>query len=107
MMDRMRTTMSEFLRGPHAPWLTHGCLAGITLTYFGMLLFLPIWIAFIPAAILAHRIATLLHEYRLGFRWTNRRLYCRRSARYDLEDDRRHSVYDVGARLFACCDRTS
>ena len=55
--------MSEFLHGPFAPWLTHGCLIVLTLVYYGLVLFVPFWIAFIPLVILTHRIGTLLHEY--------------------------------------------
>jgi len=54
---------SEFLHGPFAPWLTHGCLIVLTLVYYGLVLFVPFWIAFIPLVILTHRIGTLLHEY--------------------------------------------
>ena len=55
--------VSEFLHGPLAPWLTHGCLIVLTLVYYGLVLFVPFWIAFIPLVILTHRIGTLLHEY--------------------------------------------
>jgi len=55
--------VSEFLHGPFAPWLTHGCLIVLTLVYYGLVLFVPFWIAFIPLVILTHRIGTLLHEY--------------------------------------------
>lgn len=58
--------VSDFLRGRHAPWLTHGCLVAITLAFFGLLLLVPFWIAFVPAIILSHRIGTLLHEYMHG-----------------------------------------
>ena len=62
---RARTNgrVSEFLHGPFAPWLTHGCLIVLTLVYYGLVLFVPFWIAFIPLVILTHRIGTLLHEY--------------------------------------------
>ena len=63
---RTRSWLSDFLRGPYAPWLTHGSLAIITLAYFALLLLVPFWIAFVPAVILSHRIGTLLHEYMHG-----------------------------------------
>src|SRR5512132_2523966 len=55
--------LSDFLHGPFAPWLTHGCLVVFTLVYYGLVLMVPFWIAFVPLVILTHRIGTLLHEY--------------------------------------------
>jgi hypothetical protein len=53
----------RFLESRYAPVLTHGSLAALTAAVFVMLLRLPFWIAFLPCAILEHRIGVLLHEY--------------------------------------------
>jgi fatty acid desaturase len=60
---RTESRVSDFLRGPYAPWLTHGCLVCFTGAYFALILLVPFWIAFLPAVVLTHRIGTLLHEY--------------------------------------------
>lgn len=67
----------RFLHGPHAPLLTHGSLAIVTTAVFVLLLRLPFWLAFIPCAILEHRVGVLLHEYIHGipfrkYRWNLR-----------------------------------
>jgi fatty acid desaturase len=64
--EKNRTPLNDFLHGPRASWLTHGCLVAITTAYFALLLLLPFWLAFVPAVILAHRMGTLLHEYMHG-----------------------------------------
>ena len=43
--------------------LTHGSLVLLTLTEFFLLLRAPFWLAFIPCALIHHRIGVLLHEY--------------------------------------------
>lgn len=53
----------RFLQGPHAPLLTHGSLLLLALALFALLLGLPFWLAFVPCAIIQHRIGVLLHEY--------------------------------------------
>jgi len=53
----------RFLRGPHASWLTHASLAVLTGLEFALLLRLPFRIAFVPCALIHHRIGVLLHEY--------------------------------------------
>jgi fatty acid desaturase len=53
----------QFLHGRHASLLTHGSLICLTLAEFGLLLRLPFWIAFLPCALMHHRIGVLLHEY--------------------------------------------
>ena len=53
----------SFLRSRFAPLLTHASLLLFTASLFAMLLRLPFWIAFVPCAIVQHRIGVLLHEY--------------------------------------------
>ena len=53
----------RFLRSRYAPLLTHGSLVLLTATVFALLLRLPFWLAFLPGAIIHHRIGVLLHEY--------------------------------------------
>jgi fatty acid desaturase len=53
----------RFLHSRYAPLLTHGSLVVMTIALFTLLLRLPFWLAFLPAAILEHRIGVLLHEY--------------------------------------------
>jgi fatty acid desaturase len=43
--------------------LTHGCLVVLTAALFVLLINVPLWIAFLPCAIIQHRIGVLLHEY--------------------------------------------
>ena len=52
-----------FLRSRYAPLLTHGSLVLLTASLFLLLYRLPVWVAFLPAAIIQHRIGVLLHEY--------------------------------------------
>jgi fatty acid desaturase len=47
----------------YAPLLTHGSLVVLTVLLFVLLLRAPLWVAFVPCAILQHRIGVLLHEY--------------------------------------------
>jgi fatty acid desaturase len=49
--------------GRRAPLLTHASLVVLTMAFFGLLLWLPFWVAFVPCAIIEHRIGVLLHEY--------------------------------------------
>ena len=60
---RARNVWQTFLHSRYAPWLTHGSLITLTLSLFALLLWLPLWIAFVPCAIIQHRIGVLLHEY--------------------------------------------
>jgi fatty acid desaturase len=53
----------QLLRSRSASLLTHGCLVVLTAVEFVLLLRLPFWIAFIPCALIHHRIGVLLHEY--------------------------------------------
>ncbi|MGH9173997.1 MAG: fatty acid desaturase, partial [Vicinamibacterales bacterium] len=53
----------RFLRSRNASLLTHGCLALLTAAEFILLLRLPFWLAFVPCALIHHRIGVLLHEY--------------------------------------------
>lgn len=53
----------RFLHGRSAPLLTHGSLALLTAAEFVLLLQVPFWLAFIPCALIHHRIGVLLHEY--------------------------------------------
>jgi len=53
----------RLLTSRHAPLLTHAALVGLTAALFALLLRLPLWIAFVPCALIEHRIGVLLHEY--------------------------------------------
>jgi fatty acid desaturase len=53
----------RFLRSRSASWLTHGGLALLTAVEILLLLRLPFWLAFVPCALIHHRIGVLLHEY--------------------------------------------
>jgi fatty acid desaturase len=57
------TIWRRFLHGPYAPLLTHGSLAALTVLLVATLLRLPFWLAFVPCAIIQHRVGVLLHEY--------------------------------------------
>ncbi|MBI3876030.1 MAG: fatty acid desaturase [Verrucomicrobia bacterium] len=59
----MHHAWQNFLRSHWSPWLTHGSVILMTAAYFGLLLSVPFWLAFIPGALLAHRIGVMLHEY--------------------------------------------
>lgn len=66
----MTTATDRLLRRVGRPWMTHASLVVVTLTYYGVLATLPLWLAFVPCVYLGHRIGILLHEYfhGLGFR---------------------------------------
>ena len=53
----------RLLTSRHAPLLTHAALIALTAALFALLQRLPLWIAFVPCAIIQHRIGVLLHEY--------------------------------------------
>jgi len=53
----------RLLTSRHAPLLTHAALVALTVALFALLLRLPLWIAFLPCALIEHRIGVLLHEY--------------------------------------------
>jgi fatty acid desaturase len=53
----------RFLRSRSAALLTHGSLGVLTVVEFVLLLRLNFWIAFLPCALIHHRIGVLLHEY--------------------------------------------
>ncbi|HEY4642374.1 MAG TPA: fatty acid desaturase [Thermoanaerobaculia bacterium] len=53
----------DFLRSRHAVWLTHGSALVMTCALFALILFVPFRYAFIPAALIAHRIGVMMHEY--------------------------------------------
>ena len=55
--------LRRFLRGRHAPLITHGTLLAVTGLFYGLLSRLPFWIAFVPCVFLAHRVGILVHEY--------------------------------------------
>jgi fatty acid desaturase len=57
------TRWRRFLHGRHAPALTHGSLILLTVALFVLLIRLPFWMAFLPCAIIQHRMGILLHEY--------------------------------------------
>jgi fatty acid desaturase len=58
-----RAACARFLHSRSASVLTHGSLALLTIAFFIMLVRLPFWVAFLPCAIVQHRIGVLLHEY--------------------------------------------
>jgi fatty acid desaturase len=57
------TTWQRFLHSRGAAFITHGCLAAMTVAMFALLLTTPFWIALVPCALLHHRIGILVHEY--------------------------------------------
>ena len=61
------------LTSRYAPLLTHGALVALTIALFALLLRLPVWLAFLPCAIIEHRIGVLLHEYIHGIPFTKYR----------------------------------
>jgi fatty acid desaturase len=63
----------RFLTSRYAPLLTHGSLMVLTVAMFALLIRLPIWLAFVPCAIIHHRIGVLLHEYIHGIPFTRYR----------------------------------
>lgn len=61
------------LTSRYAPLLTHVSLIVLTLSMFALLLRVPFWLAFVPCAIIQHRIGVLLHEYIHGIPFTRYR----------------------------------
>jgi fatty acid desaturase len=61
--ERLARAWARLVVSRPAPLLTHGGLLLLTATFFALLLRLPFWIAFVPCAIVQHRIGVLLHEY--------------------------------------------
>src|SRR5262245_30904193 len=57
------TTWRRFLHSPGAAFITHGCLAAMTVAMLALMLTTPLWIALVPCALLHHRIGILVHEY--------------------------------------------
>ena len=62
-MGPWTTRWQRFLRSRSAPLLTHGSLVLLTVAEFTLLLRFPFWFAFLPCAVIHHRIGVLLHEY--------------------------------------------
>jgi fatty acid desaturase len=60
---RPRSLARRIAESRHAAWLTHVSLAVLTALLFALLLRVRFWIAFVPCAIVQHRIGVLLHEY--------------------------------------------
>jgi fatty acid desaturase len=63
----------RLLTSRHAPLLTHAALIALTVALFALLLRLPLWVAFVPCALIEHRIGVLLHEYIHGIPFTKYR----------------------------------
>lgn len=57
------TLWQRALASRRSAWITHGCLVAMTLAMFALLLWTPLAIAFLPCALLHHRIGILVHEY--------------------------------------------
>jgi len=53
----------RLLTSRYAPFITHAALTALTAALFVLLMRLPLWIAFVPCALIEHRIGVLLHEY--------------------------------------------
>jgi fatty acid desaturase len=68
-----RGVWQRFLHSGLAPLLTHGSLLILTLALLLLLVFVPVWIAFVPGVLLVHRIGVLLHEYLHGIPFRNYR----------------------------------
>jgi fatty acid desaturase len=72
-MGTQRLSWQQFLHSRWAVWLTHGSLLVVTAALWLLLWFAPLWIAFVPGVLLAHRIGVLLHEYLHGIPFRNYR----------------------------------
>jgi fatty acid desaturase len=70
---RVRGLRARFLASAWAPLLTHGSLLVLSGCFFSLLLWLPFWAAFVPCAIVQHRIGVLLHEYIHGIPFARHR----------------------------------
>lgn len=51
------------LEDPRAAWITHGLLLAMLAAHVALLLWAPLWLAFVPGVLLVHRIGILGHEY--------------------------------------------
>jgi fatty acid desaturase len=58
-----RQILGRFLRSKYASLITHVSLLAVTGLFYGLLLWLPFWLAFVPCVVLAHRVGVLVHEY--------------------------------------------
>src|SRR5687768_7663961 len=67
----------RFFHGPYASLLTHSSLTLLTIAMFTLLLRMPFWLAFLPCALIQHRIGVLLHEYIHGIPFRRYRLNLR------------------------------
>ena len=61
--SRARPRGEQSTRSRFAPCLTHASILLMTALYYGLLLRLPLWAAFVPGVFLVHRIGVMLHEY--------------------------------------------
>ena len=59
---RPRALARRIAESRHAAWLTHGSLVVLTALLFALLVRVRFWIAFVPCAIVQHRIGVLLHR---------------------------------------------
>lgn len=64
--------ISTFLSSSYAPLLTHLLLTSLVAALFFLLLVGPVWVMFLPAAMIQHRIGILLHEYVHGIPFRKR-----------------------------------
>jgi fatty acid desaturase len=62
-MRPVRPRLTVFLHSRYAPLLTHAGLVGLTALMLTLLVWAPFWVAFVPCAIISHRVGVLLHEY--------------------------------------------
>ena len=63
----------SLLHHPRAAWLTHGLLSAMLLGYYALLIWAPLWLAFVPGVLLAHRIGIMGHEYIHGIPFAKHR----------------------------------
>ena len=63
MARAARSVWRVLVESRYPPLLTHGSLVVLTVLLFALLLRARLWVAFVPCAILRHRIGVLLHEY--------------------------------------------
>lgn len=58
-----RPSIDALLRRHGSPALTHGLLLGMLAAHFALLVYAPLWLAFVPGVLLVHRVGILGHEY--------------------------------------------
>jgi fatty acid desaturase len=55
--------LQRFLYSRYAPLITHFCTLAMIAAVFTLIVWAPLWLAWIPCAALHHRIGVMMHEY--------------------------------------------